>query len=139
MLSPMPTIKLANGVTIGNFSSPHPFTFDTGEILPACEEDRARALTLEVVEEEVCRPLWTDVSIKFSLSDAVKAEFLRIHREVSLDDWDNYATIILVPLPVLESVKAEDYWGPPGIRERLRVVRMKDRVNKIIWHNRFCV
>ncbi len=139
MLSPMPMITLANGVSIANFSSPHPFTFDTGEVLPACAEDRARALTLEVVEEEKSYPLWTEVKIKFSLSEAVKAEFLRIHQDVQLEDWDNYATIILVPLPVLESVKAEDYWGPPGIRERLKVVRMKDRVNKIIWHNRFCV
>ena len=34
-----PAIVLNNGLTVVNYSSPHPYTFDTGEVLPACDQD----------------------------------------------------------------------------------------------------
>jgi len=48
-----PVITLDNGITIANWSSPHPFTFTTGEVLPACEPDRAKEMSLKIKETKV--------------------------------------------------------------------------------------
>ena len=41
---------LKNGLRVANFSSPHPFTFTDGTIIPAVEDEKARNLMLEVKE-----------------------------------------------------------------------------------------
>ena len=44
------SINLNNGIRIVNFSSPHPFNFVTGEILPACEKEWVRKMSLDIAE-----------------------------------------------------------------------------------------
>lgn len=73
VFSPMPWVWLSNGLIVANFSSPHSFRFTSGELLPACEEDRARGLMLDVTEVETPNPRgWTDIELRFELSDVVR-------------------------------------------------------------------
>ncbi len=73
-----PMVELSNGLVVANFSSPHSFTFTTGEVLGACAGERAKALMLESEEIETTRAVglkhqWTDIELKFSMSAAVEA------------------------------------------------------------------
>jgi|APGre2960657404_1045060.scaffolds.fasta_scaffold150721_1 hypothetical protein len=121
-----PVVELKNGIRIANFSSPHPFKFDDGTILPACSPERAKALMLESTEREIPRGRWTDIELEFSLSDSVRQAVRELELRTDID-------IILVPFPVLEALeKAECY------TQKCRVVRVADRVNKTIYSDKFC-
>ncbi|TXH55011.1 MAG: hypothetical protein E6Q97_09675 [Desulfurellales bacterium] len=122
-----PVVTLSTGVRIANFSSPHPFTFDDGTVLPACSVDRANWLLLESFEMLMPRGLWEDVELQFDLSDTVASAVLELER-------DNDVDIILVPFPVLEALKAR--------RRQIgkcRVCRIADRVAKTVCSRKFCV
>lgn len=122
-----PVVKLSTGINVANFSSPHPFTFDDGTVLPACSGEHAKALMLESKELEAANERWTDIKLSFSMSSAVR---------FWLDELDNAITvdIVLVPFPVMEALKQSGL--PVG---KCRVVRVADRVTKTIHHDRFCV
>ena len=45
----MPVTTLKNGLVVGNFSSPHDFNFDTGEILKACDPERSERLKVDFI------------------------------------------------------------------------------------------
>ena len=107
----VPVITLKGGLKIGNFSSPHPFTFTTGEVLPACSNERAKELMLVVNEVETQHPDvlegdriyhgWTDIEITFSISEEVLEELGKL-----TTDWrDDKFDLLLVPFPVLNAVK----------------------------------
>jgi hypothetical protein len=139
----MPIITLLSGLRVGNFSSPHEFRFVTGEILPACSPERARALMLEVEEREVANARgFTDIRIEFHMSNAVKQELdeLLVHYE-----WFD---VVLVPLPVQQAIRACDEavgvnWRDNDKWHRMlrytRVCRVADRVTKTIHGDRFCL
>lgn len=117
---------LTNGLRIMNFSSPHPFTFTDGTVLPAVDADTARALMLDFVEVEHINSGWTDVQLIFKLNAAVQAAI----NKAQASDVD----VVLVPLPVLSAVKAAGL--PIG---KLRVCRVADRVAKTICIDKFCI
>lgn len=122
-----PVVTLKNGVRVANFSSPHPFTFDDGTVLPACSPERARSLILEQAELSMQRVRWTDIEHSFELTPGVREAI------AELQD-DAYITIILVPLPVMQAIK--DDGGPIG---KCRVCRVADRISKTIYSDRFCI
>jgi hypothetical protein len=123
----MPIVVLKSGVKVGNFSSPHPFRFDDGTVLEACDPERCKAGALESREVEHPTPLGTiDIELQFSMSP----ECQRMLDESA----DTDADIIIVPFPVLDCLKRES--KPLG---KCRVIRMVDRVNKIASSTRFCV
>ena len=124
----MPTVTLSNGLVIGNFSSPHPFNFTTGEILAACSPERALMGALEAVEIEATNGRWTDIQLSFKLTPAVR-EALDIAQQSAVD-------VVLVPLPVLQAVRAE----PSGAARwsKVRCIRCADRITKAIYPDRFC-
>jgi hypothetical protein len=121
------TTTLTNGLKVMNFSSPHPFIFTDGSILPAVDAETARALMLDAVEVETANSGgWTDIELVFKLNNAVQVAV----EQAQASDAD----IVLVPLPVLSAVKAAGL--PIG---KLRVCRVADRVNKTICTDRFCI
>lgn len=124
-----PVITLSNGLRVANFSSPHSFTFDTGEILPACDESRARGLMLSQREHEDRSPCgrYTNISLTFEMSDVVRDELLRLEEDENID-------IVLVPFPVMEAIKASNLKV-----SKARVCRTADRVTKTVFSNKFCI
>src|SRR3990167_10841593 len=53
LVPPATKVTLRSGITIANFSSPHPFRFTTGEELPGCDAERSHIIMLEAVESTV--------------------------------------------------------------------------------------
>lgn len=127
-----PTLKLSNGLTVVNFSSPHPFQFDTGETLAACEADRSRALSLNVTESpeetEIRGIPVTVVRLTWHLSDEVRAELQRLEAQEDID-------VVLVALPVMEALRAS---GELDGFKKVFVIRSADRVTKTIFSSKFC-
>lgn len=131
----MPHVTLKNGLKVANFSSPHPFTFEDGTVLEACSPERARALMLIAEEIEMEQEGWTDIALSFKLSPEVKGALMVASR---LD----YLDIVLVPLPVRKAIDEAvelDGFGAILRNDIFRTIRVKDRVTKEIYCDRFCV
>ena len=128
--SEMPLVTLANGLVVGNFSSSHSFTFTDGSVLPACSAERSTLSALQVDEKNVSprKQRWSDIAINFSMSEQVR---YALH-EASKVECD----IIIVPLPVLQSLKLS---GRDVRKTKFRTIRMADRVKKIAFADKFCV
>jgi len=134
-----PVVTLKNGLRVANFSSPHPFTFDDGSVLPACPESTVLSGTLDTKEDIIVTVIngihVNNVALKFKLSHTclVMLSFIVDRKDID---------IVLVPLPVLECVKDLTYTYD-GLQARalrkIRCVRMKDRIQKIIYSDTFCV
>ena len=135
----IPIVTLKNGIRVGNFSSPHTFTFNTGEVLAACSSERANALMLETEEVEVPSECgrWTDIQLSFKMSETV----LEALKDLDISDFD----IMIVPLPVLKALDA--YLAKRGwyntryielVSDKCRVCLSADRVTKTIFSDRFC-
>ena len=126
-----PTITLSNGLTIANFSSPHPFNFITGEVLPACDDTWAKEMMLDINETEYHVNedglVWTDVSLKIDVPKNVRTELYKLMHNSAID-------IVLVPHMVLQAMK--DY---PMITDKCRVIRCADRITKEIYPAKFCI
>ena len=130
-------IKLDNGLKVVNYSSPHPYTFDTGEVLPACEEDVSRKSMLKAehdVTDVTIRDIDVqEVSIKYKMPKWMFMELVKISIMIDVD-------IILVPYPVMTALKDR---RKSGFRDRLqakaRVCKLTDRVTKVISSTQFCV
>ena len=126
----MPTIKLSNGLTIANFSSPHTFTFTTGEVLEECSPERSSTLMLCAVEKETKNPKgFSDIDLNFELSDVVKEALIEAHENDVVD-------VVLVPFPVLSAVRES---GSSNLFPKIRTIRCANRVTKEIYPDRFCV
>ena len=137
-----PVITLDNGLTIANWSSPHPFTFTTGEVLPACDPDRAKGMSLKIEETKVpysnmpdalngkandVKVLWNDIRMKVSIPNVVRTDLMKLQQDESID-------IILVPFMLLSAM------SEAGLnRGKCRVIRVADRVTKEIHPDKFCI
>ena len=136
-MNKMPTATLASGVKVANFSSPHEFRFTDGTELASCTPARTMAGSLRAVEIETERELWTDLSLSFELNKQVTELLVQ-----ALLAWtDGKVDLVLCPLPVMKSLEAVD-WTLNGVRfdtHPFRSVRMADRINKVIFHDRFCL
>jgi len=126
----MPIVTLKNGLRVGNFSSPHPFTFDDGTVLPACSVERTKRGALEAIEteEQDARLPIRNIKIEFALTDGV--------RDMLGEAIKTEVDIVLVPLPVKTAL-----CGHNGslAKTPFRVVRVKDRVTKVLYSDKFCV
>lgn len=137
-ISAAPVVTLTNGLRVANFSSPHPFQFEDGTVLPACSPDRVAAGALERKDEERPWAFWdrTDivaVTPKFSLSRQVW--------ELLTDlEVDNHVDIVIIPLPVLEALRESRKDGMSLLDHLTKVgtICVKDRQTKTIYINRFC-
>ena len=136
-LNKYPRIKLEEkGIRVVNYSSPHPYTFHTGEVLPACSDEVAQETKLEANHGKVYNDKgWLDVSISYCLS---KMQHEELPKLVAFNEID----IILVPYPVLNALKSElnweTYWADI-VWEKIRVCKLHDRVTKVIRSDEFCI
>ena len=127
-MTDMTITTLSTGLRVGNFSSPHEFKFTDGSVLPACSEERARLLMLEATEYLVPSGCgrYADIGLTFSMSGEVAAA-LDAAEQTDVD-------LVLIPFPVMTAMKQAG-------RDigKCRVCRVADRVNKTIYHDKFCV
>jgi hypothetical protein len=134
-------ITLKNGLRIANFSSPHPFIFDDGSMLPAVSREESESLSMRVEEDE--NPFWTNgvrvshVHVKFIITPAVKEAL-----EKAVDAYEEgKIDIVLVPRPLLDALKEnEEYqWSDEDVYvSPFRTIRVKDRITKVIFSDKFC-
>lgn len=128
----MTVTTLSNGVRVANFSSPHPFTFVDGTVLPAVPPEVCEQLSLERQEEATQWPGLPGVMAVrpvFGLTDAVRDRLDELH---SFDDVD----VVIVPFPVLDALRQL------GLAElcypKAATCLLADRVTKICHIDRFC-
>ena len=122
-----PIIKLYNGLNVMNFSSPHSYVFVTREVLPACSDEVAQKYKLDSDHTLHDRGVYSDVLIKYNISNEMCDVLVKASEYNGID-------IILVPFMVLSAMK-----DIPMITDKCRVIRVVDRVTKVIHSNKFCV
>ena len=139
-------VRLSNQLIVGNFSSPHQFTFDDGTVLDAVSDYDSMRLKVNFIEEILPSPIgvkridieqmWTDVSLSFELSEEVYNE---------IDIWQkmwqhNDVDIVLCPLPMIQALYKDEYdRGAKLLETPFRAVRMKDRILKTVSCNTFTI
>ena len=132
-----PAVNLTNGLRVANFSSPHAFNFVDGTVLPACDEPRSRALSMDRADEESPWPgplfgvkaAIQQVKPKFLLNDATLAALWEAQ-----ETWD--VDIVLVPFPLLQAVQQDDSRLFKSLT-KIGTVIMEDRVTKAAAIDRF--
>ena len=134
-----PAVTLSNGLRVANFSSPHPFNFVDGSVLPACDEERSRTMSMDRADEETpwTGPLFgvrapiQQVKPKFLLNEATLVELQAAH-----ESWD--VDIVLVPFPLLQALQAGGSTAA-GIHRfpKVATVIMADRITKAAAIDRF--
>lgn len=127
---------LSCGLRVANFSSPHPFTFTDGTVIPAVDKSRASALMLEV-KEVPCpqrNSKFKTVMVDWTLSDRVSDE---------IDYWYTFfamkkVDVVLVPLPVMTALRK--IWPQQKIlKSPFRVIRVANRITKEIEIFKYCI
>ena len=153
-------IKLENGVNIVNFSSPHPFKFTTGEVLPKCNEDWSNKMKLKThktvyinLTNKPVSKAYKDIRLEFKTTNIIIDELIRLHEEEILFYRTNsfmnpkrpdrkfcekaIADIILVPYPLLCALHNEELIPHPI--SKARTIVTADRITKEIYPDEFCV
>ena len=126
-----PQVALKGPMVVVNFSSPHPFKFETGETLLGCSPDRCTHLSLLDQDEERPHPSIGHVvlvSKKFVMTPAVLQEL------TDLQDNDNI-DVVLVSFPILQAIAA---LGLAQQFSKAATVKV-DRLTKLISPTHFCV
>ena len=130
-VSKAPRGVLSNGICVANFSSPHPFNFEDGNVLAACESDRIQAGALSRKDVDVPwagLPGVTAVTPKFDLSESV----IQLLTEL---EADTEVQIVLIPFPVLEALRTS---GRLADFPKVGTICVKNRETKEIFVDRFC-
>lgn len=124
----MPTVRLTNGLVVGNFSSPHEFQFEDGSILPACSKERAEALSVEFKEtvHDSGDIRYQNISLGFDLRDDVLAAFT--------NDCEGEVDIVLCALPMIKALQEKGLSIIKG-----RTIRCLSRTDKRIHIDKFGV
>jgi len=135
-----PVITLDNGLTIANFSSPHPFKFTTGEVLPACDDKWVKKMSLGI-EEKVVKSAY-GLSLGRRKDNPVQISDIRISTYMiqtlvdaidKLNEDDNI-DIVLIPLMLMKALK-DGGWP----HKKCRCIRVADRITKEIYPDKFCI
>lgn len=128
-----PITTLTNGKIVGNFSSPHPFTFTDGSILTECSPELAKHLQvdfIEVIEDEAIG----DIELSFKLNDTViyaMAQWNKLHRNGDVH-------VVFCPLPMITAIKAK--FGLTYLKHSpFRSIRIDDRVQKLVSITKQCI
>ena len=132
----MPVTTLKNGLVVGNFSSPHDFNFDTGEILKACDPERSERLKVDFISNISIQNIRgieiKNNSLTFGLTPELKEEVVKILMSRNNPD------IILIPLPMIQAIKKD--MPDLNISETpFRGVKMKSRTEKLTLSQEFCI
>ena len=129
-------VTLSNGLRVANFSSPHPFTFTDGTVLP--EMNKEDALRFKIVPNET--PVeefgtYKTVNMSWSLSFNVMWE---------MNDWEmlyeqEEVHVVLCPLPMLVAMGGHEFYCDKILDTPFRAVRMPDRVKKLVSIDTFTI
>ena len=128
-----PGVTLSNGVSVVNFSSPHPFNFEDGSVLEACSKERVVLGTLDREDEEspfgIGRMVVvTAVRPVFKVTELIMDELERLNSDPEID-------VILTPVPVVDALRQQ---GDLSRLYKVATVCVKDRISKEIFIDRFC-
>lgn len=126
----MKTVKLSNNKIVGNFSSPHSFTFTDGSVLEAVSNEEAERLKVNFIES-VDEPTG-DVELVFALPlsiwDRMKEwEKLYLKGEVH---------VVFCPLPMIIELKE---CGFPLKKSPFRTVKIENRIQKLVSIDKQCL
>ena len=100
-------ITLSNGKKVANFSSPHPFTFTDGSVIPAVSEEESERLKVTFIETEH-QDESGDISLRFELSTDVMFE---MRYWVAMYNA-GYVDVVFCPLPMITAIRdAEDEYN----------------------------
>ncbi len=131
----MPFVTLTNGLKIANFSSPHEFKFEDGSILNKCSDYRANLLKVDFIENKIFNEKLKiyDIKLDFGLSEQLKDQIDFIINYV--DEFD----IILIPLSMLNAMKNHNKYNKKISLLPFRCIRTKNRLDKTIRIDEFCI
>lgn len=124
-------VTLSNGLRVANFSSPHPFTFTDGSVLPACTPEDAERLQVTFYEIQLTQ---TTCKLEFSLSSEVWKEMAHWQRE----QLKKHVDFVLVPLPMMQVLK-EHHSTAWILKSPYRCIRMCDRIKKLVCIDKFTI
>ena len=125
-------VTLSNGKRVANFSSPHPFTFTDGSVLPAVSNEEAERLKVTFIESKPS--IEGDISLSFELSDDVLREMDKWVAEYQNGNVD----VIFCPLPMITAIRENKGLGY-SLRNRFRAIRIEDRIKKLVSIDKQCL
>lgn len=129
-----PSMNLqGSNLNVVNFSSPHPFNFESGQVLEACSAERAKLLSMgsDDVIDLVSLPngkLIEWVTKRFAMTDDIRRELDLLQNDVGID-------VILVPFPTLQCLQQS---GEISKYTKVATIFVVDRVSKAISVSKFC-
>lgn len=141
--------KLSNGLRVANFSSPHPFTFEDGSVIPAVNDIDSQRLKVDFIETVIPNEMavgfdtdiYKTISLNFGLSDDVQEEMDKWHKLWQVRKVD----IVLCCLPMIQGLSSNPenihnpFYGHNLINSPFRAIRMKDRIKKLISIDTFTI
>lgn len=122
-------IELSNGKLVANFSSPHPFTFTDGNVLPAKLDEDSERLKVTFIEKVYTNG---DVELSFDLSADVMNEIALYEVLYQQKEVD----VVFCPLPMITALKEKKY---NLVNSPFRAVRIEDRINKLVSIEKQCL
>lgn len=130
-------VTLSNGKRVANFSSPHPFEFEDGTVLPAVSHEDSLLLAVTFKEEVVNAS--GDIRLSFSLN-----AFLIEAIEYWYQEWQNgRVDVVFCPLPMIRALYE---WQPDDSGfvydveySPFRAIRMVDRIQKKVSIHKQCL
>lgn len=137
----MEIVTLSNGLKVGNFSSPHPFTFVDGSVLPAVSNEEAEKYKIHFYEIPVYGADEYTYGLSFELSQDVLPR-MSIFYNMYLNKKVN---IVLCPLPMIKAIEDAITYEQPELdfndirKSPFRAIRMEDRIKKLVSINKFTI
>lgn len=129
----MKIITLSNGKRVANFSSPHPFIFEDGSVLPAVSNEEAERL--KVTFREISYGITPgDIGLEFELNGPVMQEMVKwqeLHVTGKVD-------VVFCPLPMMTALH-EQFGRHYVIGTPFRAIRMEDRIKKLVSIHKQCI
>lgn len=116
-------VELSNGKKVGNFSSPHSFTFSDGTVLNAVSKEESERLKVTFIESIIPNGMHGDIELNFELSNSVLFEMSHWQDLFQQDLVD----VVFCPLPMITALKQKGY---DLINSPFRTVRMVSRTDK---------
>jgi hypothetical protein len=137
-----PVINLSNGLRVANFSSPHPFNFVDGSVLPACDDERSKVLSMDRKDAETpwAGPLHNVAGTVVAVKPVFILTYVVMKALADLQEsWD--VDLILIPFPLLQALQAGGHLdastgGWPAFT-KVGTVIMADRITKAAAIDKF--
>lgn len=122
-------VTLSNGKKVANFSSPHPFTFEDGNILPAVPNEYAEKYKIDFKETE---HLNGDIELSFGLTNDVR-DLMRSWEILWVSDM---VDVVFCPLPMIVAMRDA---GMDVVNSPFRAICITDRINKLVSITKQCI